>query len=136
MIKDIVTDKEQLKIKSEKATPEDKDVIQDLLDTFEKHSETAVCLAANQIGAQKRIIVINNLGTTQVMVNPMITDKKKPYLTQEECCSLKGVRKCKRFKRIAVEYLDESFEKHEETFTGYIAEVIQHGVDHCNGILI
>ena len=139
MIQPLVTDKEQLCIKSDKATPDDAQVIQDLLDTFEEHADECTCMAANMIGAHKRIIVITGLdGQAQVMVNPKIVDKKKAYFAKEGCiCRPNGNdRGAKRYQRIKVTYQDADFEEHTETFQGFFAENVQHAVDHCNGIYI
>ena len=139
MIQEIVTDEAALQVKSEKATPEDAQVIQDLLDTFEEHADECVCMAANMIGANKRIIAITDLtGEAKVMVNPLIIDKKKAYFTTEGCISRPDgkERGAKRYERIKVRYLDENFEEHTDTFTGFVAECVQHCVDHCNGVLI
>lgn len=139
VIQPIVTDEEKLTMKAEKATPEDAGVIQDLLDTFTEHSDECVCMAANMIGVNKRIIVIADaLEGTKVMVNPMIVDKKQAYFAQEGCLSRPDSpdRGAKRFKRIRVNYLDADFEEHTDNFQGFGAQIIQHAVDHCNGVHI
>lgn len=136
MVRDIIHDTDILSQKSEKATEDDAGIVQDLLDTFEANADTAVCLAANQIGELKRIIVVNDAGTTRVMVNPMIIDKKQPYFPTEECLSIEGQKTVRRYKRIKVRYLDADFKLHTDKFDEYVAEVIQHAVDHCNGVLV
>lgn len=136
MVRDIITDTELLSQECEKATQEDAGVIQDLLDTFHANAETAAGLAANQIGELKRIIVVNDGEQTIVMVNPLIVDKKQPYFPTEECLSLEGSKQVRRYRRIKVRYLDADFKLQNKMFTEFTAEVIQHEVDHCNGILV
>ncbi len=139
MIQQIVTDENALQVKSEKATPEDAQVIQDLLDTFEEHADECVCMAANMIGVNKRIIVITDItGEAKVMVNPLIVDKKQAYFAEEGCiCRPDGKeRGAKRYKRIKVRYWDADFQEHTESFQGFMAQCVQHSVDHCNGVLI
>lgn len=138
MIAEIVTDKEQLSVKSEPATPEDAQVIQDLLDTFAAHEDECVCMAANMIGQPKRIIVIATEDGPYLMVNPVITARKQPWFAQEECLCRPGAkaRGAKRYKRIKVTFQDASFEEHTGTFTDYGAQMVQHCIDHCDGIVI
>lgn len=142
MIQPIVTDKDQLSIKSEDATREDASVIADLLDTFEEHADECICMAANMIGVHKRIIVILDThsedAATKVMVNPVVIDRKQPYFAEEECISRQEgkARGAKRYKRIRVRYLDENFEEHTEAFRELDAQMVQHCIDHCNGVYI
>lgn len=139
MVKDIVTDKELLSVKCEKATPEDAQVITDLLDTFEEHADECVCMAANMIGQTKRIIAVADAEEgTRLMVNPVIVDRKQPYFAQEGCLTRPdgSERGAKRYKRIKVRYLDADFAEHEHVFQGYAAQIVQHAVDHCNGVLV
>lgn len=139
MIQPIVTDKDRLSVKSEKATPEDAQVIQDLLDTFEEHGGECSCMAANMIGVNKRVIVITDpAGEAMVMVNPLIVDKKKAHFAKEGCiCRPNGNdHGAKRYQRIKVRWQDADFEEHTATFQGFFAQCIQHCVDHCNGIYI
>ena len=91
---------------------------------------------ANMIGIHKRIIAVQDDNTLRIMYNPEITSSSKPYQTKEGCLSLTGIRKTTRYKTIKVRYLNEQFEKKEETFNGFTAQIIQHEIDHCNGILI
>lgn len=136
MVKPIVKDILFLGQKSFPATPADTQVITDLLDTLKAHQEDCVGLAANMIGVRKRIIVFSH-GPFQVpMVNPVIIKKSGPYETEEGCLSLSGHRPCKRFESIEVEYLDRSFTKRRGSYSGFTAQIIQHEIDHCNGIII
>ena len=136
MVKDIMHDKAFLKIKSEEATIEDINIGQDLRDTLQANRESCVGMAANMIGVSKRIIIINaGLGDI-VMYNPVITKKEGAYKTEEGCLSLPGVRKCIRYKKIEVSYHDDKWNEHHETYTGFAAQIIQHEVNHCDGILI
>lgn len=136
MVRSIVKDALFLGQKSEMATPDDAVVIDDLLDTLNANAEHCVGLAANMIGIKKRIIVYS-VGMTGVpMINPVIIKKAKPYETEEGCLSLLGVRKTTRYESIEVDYLDRSFKKQRQTFTGWTAQIIQHEIDHCDGIII
>ena len=136
MVKDIMHDKAFLKIKSEEATIEDTGIGQDLRDTLSANRESCVGMAANMIGVSKRITIINaGLGDI-VMYNPVITKKEGAYKTEEGCLSLPGVRKCIRYKKIEVSYRDDKWNEHHETYTGFAAQIIQHEVNHCDGILI
>lgn len=122
--------------KSEEATEDDKQVVKDLLDTLRAHLDGCVGMAANMIGVHKNIIAIC-IGNKQVaLVNPVITNKSKPYPTEEGCLSLIGIRKTIRYDEIEVEYLDENFKPRKAKYKGWTAQIIQHEVDHCNGILI
>ena len=136
MIQPIVRDTIFLAGKSEPATPADRPVINDLVDTLRAHAEECAGLAANMIGVRKRIIAINTDFLIIVMNNPVITKKSGPYDTEEECLSLDGSRQTTRFNNIEVEYEDINFVKRKEKFSGWIAEIIQHEIDHCEGIII
>lgn len=136
MIKSIMKDEFFLSQKSEVARKEDSWVIQDLLDTLKANEEGCVGLAANMIGVKKRIIVINSGYFNIAMVNPVLVSKSGKYETEEGCLSLIGVRKAMRYEEIEVEYLDAQFKKKNSKFTGWTAQIIQHEIDHCNGIII
>lgn len=136
MIREIMRDKAFLAQKAELATPEDLPVAQDLLDTLEGNKERCVGMAANMIGANKRIIVFDNEGTYMVMFNPEIIKRSTPYQTEEGYLSLEGTRPAKRWKFIKVRYQNEKFQKRFKTFTGWTARIIQHEADHCEGIII
>ena len=122
--------------RSQPAGQEDLAVAQDLLDTLEAHKEGCVGMAANMIGVSKRIIVFDNEGQYMVMFNPEIVKSAGLYETEEGCLSLEGVRKTKRYQSIKVRYQNEAFQTRFKTFTGWTAQIIQHEIDHCNGILI
>ena len=136
MVKQVVRDELFLRQQSEPATKADAQVIVDLIDTLRANAEHCVGMAANMIGVKKRIIVFS-IGIAIVpMVNPVITKKLKPYETEEGCLSLTGVRKTTRYETIEVEYEDQNFKKQKSTFNGWTAQIIQHEIDHCNGIII
>ena len=122
--------------KAEPATLEDLAVAQDLLDTLTAHKDGCVGMAANMIGVCKRIIVFDNEGKYMVMFNPEIIKKSGPYEAEEGCLSLTGTRKARRWQSIKVQYQNEQFQTRFKTFTGRIAQIIQHEIDHCEGILI
>ena len=141
MIKELMHDPIFLAGKSEIATKEDLPIAQDLLDTLMAHKETCVGMAANMIGAKKRIIAfLDESGRTPVytvMLNPEIIKKDDAYDTEEGCLSLLGdPRKCKRYKTIKVQYQTVNMQTRVKTYTGWTAQIIQHEVDHCNGVLI
>ena len=136
MIREIMRDESFLAKKAEPATPDDISVGQDLLDTLEANKERCVGMAANMIGINKRIIVFDNEGTPMVMFNPEIVKRSDPYQTEEGCLSLEGTRPAKRWKSIKVRYLNEKFQERFKTFIGWTAQIIQHEVDHCEGIII
>ena len=137
MIKQVVHDPVFLGMKSEAATKEDLQVARDLLDTLAAHKDECVGMAANMIGVLKRIIVFDNGGSYMTMFNPEIIKKSGPYETEESCLSLLGgPRKCKRYKTIKVKYQTEKFDTLTKTFTGFPAQIIQHEIDHFDGILI
>ena len=118
------------------ATKADQQVVTDLLDTLNAHLDGCVGMAANMIGVQKRIIAVRMGFVSVVMMNPDIVAKTGPYETEEGCLSLIGVRKCTRYREIEVSYLDSSFLPRRQKYTGWIAQIIQHEVDHCNGVII
>ncbi|MEG3042136.1 MAG: peptide deformylase, partial [Clostridium sp.] len=122
--------------KSEIATKEDIEVIDDLMDTLKANLQHCVGMAANMIGVKKRIIVFSMGELIIPMVNPVILKKEKSYDTEESCLSLTGFRKTMRYETIEVEYLDRNFKKQKQIFTGFTAQIIQHEVDHCDGIII
>lgn len=136
MIREIMRDETFLAQKAELATPEDLPVAQDLLDTLKANKERCVGMAANMIGVNKRIIVFDNEGTYMVMFNPEIIKRSGPYQTEEGCLSLEGTRPTKRWQSIKVRYQNEKFQERFKTFTGWTAQIIQHEVDHCEGIII
>ena len=123
--------------KSKPADKEDLQVAKDLLDTLIANKDGCVGMAANMIGVQKRIIVFDNEGTYMTMFNPVILKKSGPFDTEEGCLSLLGgPRKCKRYQTIKVQWQNEKMQTRIKTFTGWPAQIIQHEIDHCNGILI
>ena len=137
MIKELIHDPILLSMKSEAATIEDLQVAQDLLDTLIAHKDGCVGMAANMIGVRKRIIAFDNGGTYTVMFNPEIIKKSGPYDTEEGCLSLLGgPRKCKRYRTIKVQWQTADFQTRIKTFTDFTAQIIQHEVDHCDGVLI
>ena len=137
MIKNLIHDPILLARKSEVATKEDLQVAQDLLDTLVAHKDSCVGMAANMIGVCKRIIAFDNNGTYMVMFNPEIIKKSGPYDTEEGCLSLLGgPRKCKRYQIIKVQWQTSDFQTRIKTFTGFPAQIIQHEIDHCDGVLI
>ena len=136
MIQPIMKDPEFLAQKSMPATIEDIQVGKDLLETLEAHKAGCVGMAANMIGVLKRIIAFDNEGTYMVMYNPEIVKQSQPYQTEEGCLSLAGVRPTKRYRSIKVQYQNEEMQTRFKTFTGWTAQIIQHEIDHCNGILI
>ncbi|WP_418505787.1 peptide deformylase [Dysosmobacter sp.] len=136
MIREICRDETFLAQKAAPATADDLATAQDLLDTLTAHRDGCVGMAANMIGVCKRIIAFDNEGTYMVMFNPVIVRQSGPYEAQEGCLSLSGVRKTKRFQTIKVQWQNEQFQTRLKTFTGWTAEIIQHEIDHCEGILI
>lgn len=137
MVKEVIHDPLLLGIKSEPATKEDLHVAQDLLDTLAANKEGCVGMAANMIGIPKRIIAFDNEGTYMTMFNPDILKASGQYDTSEGCLSLLGgPRPCKRYQTIKVQWQNEQFQTRIKTFTGWPAQIIQHEIDHCNGILI
>ena len=136
MVKPIVKDIFFLGQKSEPATPEDAQVITDLMDTLAAHREGCVGMAANMIGVKKRIIIVNIGFIDMIMVNPVIVSKDGPYQTEEGCLSLTGVRPTTRYENIEVTYQDQHFNTYTRKFSGWTAQIIQHEIDHCDGIII
>ena len=137
MIKELINDPVLLAQKSEAADLQDLQIGKDLLDTLMSHRETCVGMAANMIGAYKNIIAFLDEDRYVVMYNPEIIKMEKPYDTEEGCLSLLGgPRKTTRYKKIKVEYETEQMQKRIRTFTGWTAQIIQHEIDHTNGILI
>lgn len=136
MVKTIVKDIAFLEQKSELATKEDIEVVNDLIDTLITNIEHCVGLAANMIGVKKRILVFSASGIIIPMINPVILKKEGVYETEESCLSLVGSRKTTRYETIEVQYLDKNFKKHKQTFTGFTAQIIQHEIDHFEGIII
>ena len=136
MIREICRDETFLAQKAAPATADDLATAQDLLDTLTAHRDGCVGMAANMIGVCKRIIAFDNEGTYMVMFNPVIVRQSGPYEAQEGCLSLSGVRKTKRFQTIKVQWQNEQFQTRLKTFTGWTAQIIQHEIDHCEGILI
>ena len=136
MIQPIMHDPLFLAQKSAPATPEDALVARDLLETLTAHADGCVGMAANMIGVNKRIIAFENDGEYMLMFNPVIVKKSGPYDTEEGCLSLTGTRKAKRFQTVKVQWQNEKFQTRIKTFTGWTAEIIQHEIDHCEGIVI
>ena len=136
MVREIVHDPIFLAQKSRPATAADLPVAQDLLDTLEANRERCVGMAGNMIGALRRIIVFDNMGRAELMLNPRIIKASEAYETEEGCLSLRGVRKTKRYNKIKVEYQNTAFQTRLKTYSGYTAQIIQHEIDHCDGVLI
>ena len=136
MIREICKDEAFLAQKAEPATPDDLTTAADLLETLAYHKAGCVGMAANMIGVNKRIIAFDNEGTYMVMFNPEIVKRSGPYDAEEGCLSLPGRRETKRYRSIKVEYQNEAFQTRWKTFTGFPAQIIQHEIDHCDGILI
>jgi peptide deformylase len=137
MVKEVIHDPILLGIPSTPAVKEDLPVARDLLDTLAFHKDGCVGMAANMIGVHKRIIVFDNEGTYMTMLNPEILKASEEYETEEGCLSLMGgPRKTKRFRKIKVQYQNLQMQVRIKTFTGWTAQIIQHEIDHCNGILI
>ena len=137
MVKELVHDPILLAKKSVPATREDISDGQDLMDTLYAHRQTCVGMAANMIGVHKCIIAFDNEGKHMLMFNPVILKSWEPYETKESCLSLLGgPRKCKRFRKIKVRYQTVDLKERIKTYTGFTAQIIQHEIDHCNGIII
>ncbi len=137
MVKELMHDPIFLGLKSVPATVDDLQVAEDLLDTLTAHKETCVGMAANMIGISKRIIAFDNEGEYMVMFNPTIIKKSELYDAEESCLSLLGgPRKCKRYKTIKVQWQTSDFKVRVKNFTGWTAQIIQHEIDHCDGVLI
>jgi len=136
MVRNIVRDPFFLQQKSEPATEADRQGVHDLLDTLRANQDRCVGMAANMIGVKKRIIVVAMGPFHFAMVNPVITKKTGEYQTEESCLSLEGVRPCTRYKEIEVDYLDQDFKPQHGKYKDFTAQIIQHEVDHFEGILI
>lgn len=136
MIKEIIHDPLLLSIKSKEATAEDPEIANDLLDTLIANREKCVGMAANMIGISKRIIVFDCGGKYMTMFNPLILKAELPFEAEEGCLSLSGIRKTKRYKKIKVQFQNEKMQKRIQSFEGWPAQIIQHEIDHCNGVLI
>ena len=136
MVRPIMKDIFFLNQKSELATPDDKQIVQDLLDTLKANEAGCVGMDSNMIGLKKRIIVVNMGFANRAMINPVIVKKSGAYETEEGCLSLVGVRKTTRYQDIELEFFDENWKKQREKYSGWIAQIIQHEVDHCEGIII
>lgn len=136
MVCEICRDEAFLAQKAEAAAAEDIGTARDLLDTLIAHKDGCVCMAANMIGVNKRIIAFDNEGEYMVMLNPMIVKQSGVYEAEEGCLSLTGTRKVRRFKSIKVQWQNEKLQPRIKTFTGWTAEIIQHEIDHCEGVLI
>ena len=136
MVRPIIHDPFFLAQKSEVATEADRQVAEDLLDTLRANLDRCVGMAANMIGVKKAVIVVAAGPIQFVMINPVITKKKGAYRTEEGCLSLEGVRSCTRYHEIEVDYQDQNFKKQHGRYSGWIAQIIQHEVDHVQGIVI
>ena len=136
MICEICKDEAFLALKAEPATPDDLPIAADLLETLEAHKDGCVGMAANMIGVNKRIIAFDNQGSYMVMFNPEIIKKSGPYQAEEGCLSLAGARRARRWSSIKVRWQNEQFQERIKTFTGWTAQIIQHEIDHCAGIVI
>ena len=136
MIKKIVKGQQIFAKKAQPATEADKQVITDLLDTLKANRDACVGMAANMIGVNKSIIVVSAGPFQFAMVNPVITKKSGVYETEESCLSLIGVRPCTRYEEIEVDYLDQNFKPQHGKYSGWTAQIIQHEIDHCNGVVI
>ena len=136
MVRDIVKDPIFLAQRSVEATKDDLSIAQDLIDTLLANRDRCVGLAANMIGVAKCVIAFDCEGIPMAMFNPQIVKSFDPYKTEEGCLSLEGVRQTKRWKSIKVQYQNMEFQTRLKTFTGWTAQIIQHEIDHCNGILI
>ena len=136
MVREICKDEAFLAQKAVPATTDDLVVAQDLLETLAAHKDGCVGMAANMIGVNKRIIAFDNEGEYMVMFNPVIVKQSGVYEAEEGCLSLAGTRHTKRFQTIKVQWQNEKFQTRLKTFTGWTAEIIQHEIDHCEGIII
>ena len=136
MIKPIMKDAFFLSRKSRQATAADLSIAQDLIDTLKTHREECVGMAANMIGQAVRIIAFHIGGAPMVMLNPEIIKSENPFETEEGCLSVNGVHKTVRYESICVRYQNEKLQHRQKEFSGWTAQIIQHEIDHCNGILI
>ena len=136
MIREICKDEAFLARRAEPATADDLCTARDLLETLEAHKGCCVGMAANMIGVNKRIIAFDNGGESMVMFNPEIIRRSEPYQTEEGCLSLTGTRPARRWRSVKVRWQNEKFQVRIRTFTGWAAQIIQHEIDHCEGVLI
>ena len=136
MVRDIMRTPLFLMQLSEPAVATDREVADDLRDTLAAHADECVGMAANMIGVRKRIIIVNDAGKYLEMFNPVIVGKGGPYEAEEGCLSLPGVRKVMRYKNITVQWQTRDMKPQLSMFAGFTAQIIQHEVDHCNGVLI
>lgn len=136
MIREICKDEAFLAQKAEPATAEDLPLAQELLETLIAHRDGCVGMAANMIGVNKRIIAFENDGSYMLMFNPIIVKQSGAYEAEEGCLSLSGTRRTRRYKTIKVQWQNEAFQTRLKTFTGWTAEIIQHEIDHCEGVII
>ena len=136
MVQEIMKDMIFLAQPSVPATPDDLPCAPDLLDTLKAHRESCVGMAGIMIGIRRRIIAFNDAGKYAVLFNPEIVKRSDPYETEEGCLSLAGVRSAKRYRKIQVRYQDDRFRTRYKTYEGWTAQIVQHEIDHCNGILI
>lgn len=136
MIRPIVRDMMFLQRKSTPVTAEDSAVIIDLADTLRAHLHECVGMAANMIGVNRCVIAVAVGQRVMTLCNPVLLEKQQPYVTQESCLSLDGARSCTRYRKITVRYQDEQMAYHTQTFSGFVAQIIQHEMDHLQGILI
>lgn len=136
MVREIMRDIIFLSQPSAPATPKDIGAADDLLQTLMAHRDGCVGMAANMIGVARRIIAFDNDGEYMVMFNPEIIKKSGPYQAEEGCLSLDGVRKTQRWQSVKIKYQNRKFQMRFKTFTGFPAQIIQHEIDHCSGILI
>ena len=136
MVREIMRDEAFLAQRAEPATENDLETARDLLETLEAHKDGCVGMAANMIGVNKRIIAFDNEGMYMVMFNPEIVKKFGGYEAEEGCLSLTGTRKARRWQSIKVRYQNEKMQERFKTFTGWTAQIIQHEIDHCEGIII
>ena len=136
MVKEIIKDEFFLKQKSKSCTKEDLYIANELLETIQAYKEQCVGMAANMIGIKKRVIIVNMGMIDIVMFNPVIRKKSGAYMTEEGCLSLTGVRKTTRYEKIEVEYLDQNWKKQKMALSGWPAQICQHEMDHCDGVII
>ncbi|MGN1279104.1 MAG: peptide deformylase [Limosilactobacillus sp.] len=136
MIKKIVTNVEELRQPSVPATRADRALADDLRDTLAAHQDHCVGMAANMIGSHKRVIIAQLGPLPVVMFNPELTSQSQPYQTEEGCLSLTGQRPAKRFKKITVQFYNQQWQRQQLTLTDFAAEIVQHELDHCNGVII
>ena len=136
MVREIMKDEAFLAQRAEPATAADLETARDLLETLEAHKDGCVGMAANMIGVNKRIIAFDNEGMYMVMFNPEIVKKSGGYEAEEGCLSLTGTRKARRWQSIKVRYQNEKMQERFKTFTGWTAQIIQHEIDHCEGVII